>query len=833
MNRRIRCKPVLAATLLAGLLLAPAMARADTLDTLLDILVNAGVVDGAVKDAKPLIACLIAKKNATACVNVKSLAEQQGKQAVKKFTPSDPAIVATIEIVQAAYASDWIKVLEVTGADLLVQIACKAGLSSGGPLKNFICGSVFKEVSHLAKPALRQVLITVNHPTPGNLLSLIGVIDPALACKVVPDFPGKGEVCGIFGTVLVKAEKFAKDMAKLGMKGADALENFVFGDDSHMPYDKYYALYWQPWYHYGTWLCLTKNCQGLGNLNASIGNPCVDYFDSHNQYRSTARKTCGDMRNKFDREVKAFAKAMPPVAEGQVEATRPSAKLWAFEDYGKDKLTQRKDLFVGLCSGNLTGKFPFPHPNPVRCEIFKQSPMYKQFKSHFDKAYANCRSAVAKQMPSPTAWSSACTQVVNRFAGMYYEERVAIGLKLKKLAGAGCVQPKNWPANKGIMLECSNYAGFQQCNASFGLQFIVAPGKSTCNVDQKLADEKLAKTLVAQLGAKRCERTKAGNGQVIACARPWKHDQCKTLLAAAKQGIPLTTAVGVQCQSKDQLKSEPAFSVVSKQAQDILNTLNGVKKMGGGLVMVPPMKACKHGLDPLTISCPGNPKALGEMGVKLPTCPPDPNKDGADVPCYTGPYSAGGTPPMVKAGAPLPGTAPMGKTTDVPASRRSTPVAGIATITRGLPDLVSTATFTIGGRLAMPGGSVRLDAAQAQQRGDGLCTFVIQHGVRNTGTAPAPAYTTEWQGTARGSVTQHRPALVAGGSAAFTDTVALRPGQSALMLRIDSAHTVPESNERNNDFRLTIQLSGDCAAARAAPGTPPPPAGRRLHLPSR
>lgn len=833
MNRSIRYQPVLAAALLAGLLLVPVTARADTLDPLLDILVKAGVVDGAVKDAKPLIACLITKKSAAACVNVKSLAEQQGKQAIKKFTPSDPAIVATIEIVQAAYASDWIKVLEVTGADLLVQIACKAGLSSGGPLKGFICGSVFKEVSHLAKPALRQVLITVNHPTPGNLLSLIGVIDPALACKVVPGFPGKSEVCGIFGTVLVKAEKFAKDVAKLGVKGADALEDAIFGSDSHMPYDKYYALYWQPWYHYGTWLCLTKNCQGLGNLNASIGGPCVDYFDSHNQYRSTARKTCGDMRNKFDREVKAFAKAMPPVAEGQVQATRTSAQLWAFEDYGKDKLAHRKDLFVGLCASGMSGKFPFPHPNPVSCEIIKRSPMYKQFKSHFDKAYANCRSAVAKQMPSPTAWSSACTQVVNRFAGLYYEERVAIGLKLKKLAGAGCVQPKNWPANKGIMLECNSYAGFQQCNASFGLQFIVAPGKSTCNVDQKLADEKLAKTLAAQLGAKRCERTKAGSGQIVACTRPWKHDQCKTLLAAAKQGIPLTTAVSVQCQSKDQLKSEPAFSVVSKQAQDILNTLNGVKKVGGGLVMVPPIKACKHGLDPLAIGCPGNPKALGEMGVKLPACPPDPNKDGADVPCYTGPYSAGGTSPMVKAGAPLPGTAPMGKTTDVPTPRRSTPIAGIATITRGLPDLISSATFTIGGRLAMPGSTVTLDAAQAQQRSDGVCAFTIQHSVQNRGDAPAPAFTTEWLGTARSRVAQPRPALGSGARAAVTDTVSLRPGQTTLVLHLDSTNTVAESNERNNEIRLTIQLTGDCGAARGTPGTSPPPPGRRLRLPSR
>ena len=35
-----------------------------------------------------------------------------------------------------------------------------------------------------------------------------------------------------------------------------------------------------------------------------------DYFDAHNQYRSTAHKTCGNLRDKFDRHVQGFAVAL-------------------------------------------------------------------------------------------------------------------------------------------------------------------------------------------------------------------------------------------------------------------------------------------------------------------------------------------------------------------------------------------------------------------------------------------------------------------------------------------------------------------------------------------
>lgn len=134
-------------TLAMGLLLAlnpPAAHAVDpTLKTLVGIVATA-LGEPALNDALPLIDC-VRKSGPVACVNVKGLAEAEGKKAAKQFTPNDPLIQAAVEIIKAAYAEDWIKVLELTGTDILVQITCKAGLSGGGPLKGFICGGAFPQ----------------------------------------------------------------------------------------------------------------------------------------------------------------------------------------------------------------------------------------------------------------------------------------------------------------------------------------------------------------------------------------------------------------------------------------------------------------------------------------------------------------------------------------------------------------------------------------------------------------------------------------------------------------------------------------------------------------
>src|SRR5512146_940328 len=154
-------------------------------------LVATALGEPALNDALPLIDC-VRLHGAPACVNITGVAESQGKQAVKQFVPTDPIIQSAVAIISAAYKNDWLTVLELTGTDVLIDIACHAGLTAIGPLKPIICDGPLKQVSGLAKPLARRLLIFATDPTPKNFLALVEQgADPSIVCAVPIDFPGK------------------------------------------------------------------------------------------------------------------------------------------------------------------------------------------------------------------------------------------------------------------------------------------------------------------------------------------------------------------------------------------------------------------------------------------------------------------------------------------------------------------------------------------------------------------------------------------------------------------------------------------------------------------
>lgn len=668
------------------LALAAPAARADALDTILDYLAKAGVIDGAVKDAKPLIQCLVQSNgNPAPCVNVKSLAEQQGKAAAKKYAPDDPKIQGVVQLVVAVDKGDWVRVIDVAGLKVLLPLACDAGLATTGPLKGFVCKDAMKKiVAKAAEPAVRGILAALASGKPQDIvwevISLAGNLD--LACELLPDFPGKDVPCGVFGRALAELGGALVDAAKWGGKivvsAADATEKLLFGDDSHMPYDKYYALYWLPWFHKGTQLCLTQDCKGLDALEKRIWDPCVDYFDSHNQYRSTAKKTCDDMEDKrFTPGVRAMAKAMAGAGEAHVATLRPWARTWAVEDYGKDTLAQRKQFFVSNCEATLRKNFPFPEPNPALCEAIRKSPQYELFKPVFDKFYAKCVSDVQQQLPAPTAWQSACARAQPEFVAVLAEEKNALQKNIEQIVAAGCFPPKGWSAAGGLKLECASYPALAACYA--GLK--AGAEQQRCTVNAAKADAALGLQIVAALGAKRC---RVDSGAVV-CTRPWKVQSCHAELAARAQGLVVkpTLKCGADLAS---------FEALKKDAQQLLFALNGGSKQstgmktekGEGVVMVLPatQNNCQALADPLAIRC-TNMQAVAALksaqpSLKFDACPADPNKDGADAPCLVPVYRADGGPATASARAVVPGggvPAPAQPPIATPAPARPAPPA--------------------------------------------------------------------------------------------------------------------------------------------------------------
>lgn len=149
-----------------------------------------------------------------------------------------------------------------------------------------------------------------------------------------------------------------------------------------------------------------------------------------------------------------------------------------------------------------------------------------------------------------------------------------------------------------------------------------------------------------------------------------------------------------------------------------------------------------------------------------------------------------------------------------------------------LPDLLADPGPLVAGKPAQWGAVIQLDARETVSRSKGVCQIPVRFTVRNGGNASSGGFTTVWTSTLLpGSVASHLWApLPAGASLARTETLGLKPGTNQLILIIDGAAQVRESNEENNRLNLTITLTGLCddtpSTAPMKPAAPLPPAGR-------
>jgi len=127
------------------------------------------------------------------------------------------------------------------------------------------------------------------------------------------------------------------------------------------------------------------------------------------------------------------------------------------------------------------------------------------------------------------------------------------------------------------------------------------------------------------------------------------------------------------------------------------------------------------------------------------------------------------------------------------------------------PDLVSAPFIVVAGRNMPWNSQATVRARQAKPVGQGLCEITIQHNVRNIGNkASGPFQTRFANSTVPGAFTRQWPSLSPGQSSTQTDILRLRAGNNTLTLTLDAASQVRESNESNNQYRVTLVLDGHC-----------------------
>ena len=611
----------------------------DALEEVLTVMVKYGGLDPAIMDAREMLTCLVDHNgDATACFNIPTEAEKQAGKAAGTFMPDDPKVQGVINIVFAVQKEQWLKVIEIAGLKVMAPMICENAARVGGPVGSWFCSVPFKKVvANYAQPVVEEAFSLINNGglDLGSLFELVTMLaDLDLACALVPnEIYGVSEACSLLGQIISEIGGVFVDAAKYGAKivvdGADAVENLIFGDDSHMPYDRYYGLYWLPWLHKSVNLCVTNNCVGTGNLNGRIWDDCVDYFDEHNQYRSTAKKTCSDMRDK--RYIKAYellAKAILDGARSYVGAVRAGAKAWAITEYGKNNDSAIRSHFLTLCETELEQGYPLSSGNASMCEAYNPS------KAHFgpgfiqdlvkqasEQVYQGCLSQVAAQQVVPTAWRNACKKAEPEFVVMLQAEKQALQDNLVNLVGEGCQPTQGWNAQQGLHLQCQTYSGYDQCK-----QVMVVGANSICNVDRSMADAARAKEILGFLGETRCSLS----GNEILCGRPWKHAQCQQLIKGTPSIQLSKTALSCKEDSSEYYK-------IAFANQALLEDLNHpIARSGQG-------PGCSWIEDKAKIKCLRVDNLENRLAARpefqRSVCEPDPDYDGSDVSCYLKPYN--------------------------------------------------------------------------------------------------------------------------------------------------------------------------------------------------
>ena len=110
-------------------------ARADSLEPIINIVLNA--VDPALIVAKPLVKCIASGNSVNGC-NEQFIKDHLNNTAAKSM-PSDPKISLIVNVVISAKDNDWVKILDLTNIELMLDITCDLGMTGTGPVKDFVC----------------------------------------------------------------------------------------------------------------------------------------------------------------------------------------------------------------------------------------------------------------------------------------------------------------------------------------------------------------------------------------------------------------------------------------------------------------------------------------------------------------------------------------------------------------------------------------------------------------------------------------------------------------------------------------------------------------------
>ncbi|MBD3792069.1 MAG: hypothetical protein IE918_07995 [Campylobacterales bacterium] len=137
---------------------------------------------------------------------------------------------------------------------------------------------------------------------------------------------------------------------------------------------------------------------------------------------------------------------------------------------------------------------------------------------------------------------------------------------------------------------------------------------------------------------------------------------------------------------------------------------------------------------------------------------------------------------------------------------------------RQLPDITVAGAPKIAGKKAQWGRSIKLNSSTDRlKKADGYCKVPVDYMIYNSGTDTANAFRISWNVSGIAPVTRTLSSLTPNMKRNEKDTFTIKPGRNMIKLKLDDLNQVKEANEANNEFILTVELTGDCGGISHLP----------------
>jgi len=653
-------------TFAIGLSVSPPT-RADALDTVLDVLYKAGVIDGNVKAAKPLIDCL-AKGN--------SVQECAGGAAGQTELANDPQVKNVLDIYQSFQQHDWYAVLKKAG----ITVGC--ALIPGGEVKDVVCGELGKIAG--------QVLDGV-----GSVLGAVGSFvgsmfgggsDPApmkeedyytlnfmpwyhwsVVHQLDNDTPANLQVLNAPMAACFNYfdnHQYSSAQANLACSNMRKRLNdtgYQLGNAFRDETESYFQLHFAP--KVQEWAEISFNNNDNINIYAKQAmNSCLWDERQHIPLPNPGFEQCQALKQSLANLPPIFKSAADQMyAQCQAEANQRAVPT-------------DNDAYTRICG---------PMKNRVVGQVILAMTNLKSLMN--TAAGAGCpNNGYPKSIHCDSFEArDACVNAMPEHASMCsidYDKAITAAA-----AAAGCT-------SSGTMqsITCPTYMNVTSCKNAMPANY-----GSWCKLDQSQAVNAMAKEIVDTESTADAPCQLSGE-MAILCVHPLQVVHCHNAKKALGDAWGLPAVAGITCDLSD----DAQYDQLKQQAESVLNAMNATygphttqpcsvpgdcESPGGQLVSPQDQGASLHAMnpnvltattstpalpcqlarhDPLVITCPDGFNweavpmraktvrdllfATDSSGKPLPIyCPPDVDHDGAEAPCIEGTESSPDLPPAV------------------------------------------------------------------------------------------------------------------------------------------------------------------------------------------